>query len=516
MQSATWVLLPLLILQLYTCVAPVMSNFTASIILSILFGAFGITSAYMGYKVSMTDPIDARLKRHLVRQKRREEEELQRMNGLGEVVAERTKGNKKDGEEFEDIPDDDNETKFCWVCQTRVHLLSMHCKFCDKCVGHFDHHCQWLNTCVGAANYKYFFTTLVFLALFLSIHAAMSLDVIIKFFVEWASVKSNDANLTEPGPDSAKTTVYDRFTTVYGGTAALPLAIINLTFLAFVLFFAALILQLCIFHISLQRKQITTYEYIVRDNALKREKAKKQREIDEMRRLRLIEVRQGSGSFAQICLLRAGQYCLPCCDPIRRDLLQKKQRSSLPGVTPANNPYTTAKKDYLEESNEENMSKSTIAENNVRNEHGVETPTDIKHDNYDDEHISSSPCLPDYMDSGVLNDQDHQIDFIPVSELGPKGDKIQLSFLNEVRRSQQIPSHSEGFQLLQSKSDLDEEEGQSATSEFVYAGEYSQISKENGLPSFDVEDNGVMVNITSVESANCDTNGVSNHKDQLV
>ena len=37
---------------------------------------------------------------------------------------------------------EDDSMKQCWICDVQVVDSSMHCKYCNKCVGKFDHHCM--------------------------------------------------------------------------------------------------------------------------------------------------------------------------------------------------------------------------------------------------------------------------------------------------------------------------------------------------------------------------------------
>jgi hypothetical protein len=483
MQFATWVLLPLLMAQFFICVSPVVPNISASVLLSLLFGGFGLASAYFGYKVSIVDPIDKRLQRHLIKQQKTEEEQLKSMNGNGGLSATHTHAGCKGGEEEED---DDNETKFCWVCQTRVHLLSMHCKFCDKCVGHFDHHCQWLNTCVGAANYKYFFSTLCSLALFLSTHAATSIYVVVSFFIQWTKVRDGNTN-------NNTTATYDRMTTVYGGGAGFALAVIILFFVVFVIFFAILIVQLCVFHIALQKKQITTYEYIVRDNALKREKAKERREILDLRRMRVMEARR-NGQTLKAYSFMAGQYCLPTCDPIQRELDEQKdspvvQASSSNAAAAVNGSNghvseerngTTAMSLNSEEAVNKNENSVVMEMQDSSEANGYMTHEEKEEDeaeNDEDNVTSSILCLADGNDTGALREQEHQIDFISMStsELRNSSLTVAKRNLNFAEDYDNTSSHDDDHEFTPSEPGSPHKEPTSSAPDSPHQQSFSSV-----------------------------------------
>jgi hypothetical protein len=236
----------------------------------------GLISLYLGYQASVIDPTDMHVKESSQQQA--------------------PSPNTNDNDQTEEV-----DTKYCWVCQTRVHEKSMHCKFCDKCVQHFDHHCQWLNTCIGRPNYSYFFGTLCALSAFLCVNFIASTYITVTYFTQ---------RRTRDGP------TYTKITTVYGSGGEIPLIVIIVVVLAFVAFFLALIFQLLFFHLMLQRKGITTYEYIVQDNALRRDRTKKEREISSLR-MEMIAERRRQGKC--ILGLRLVKYC-PACDPIRSQI----------------------------------------------------------------------------------------------------------------------------------------------------------------------------------------------------
>jgi len=317
MQIATWILLPLLLLQYLFFLSPVLP-LGASIPLSIIFVVFGLLSVYYGYKVTIIDPIDERLQCHLDRQAnggnngpRQHSPNLAHQNGLKICGSMSCLSASKEGDasppslSFQPAENEESITKFCWVCQTRVHEKSMHCKFCDKCVDHFDHHCQWLNTCVGKRNYMYFFRTVCCLAGFLSVQSVSSVAIVIAYFVQ----------LNEWETKGTKGGTYDRMSSVYGGNNETGLIVVIIVFMVAVTLFLGLVGQLLVFHIGLQREGISTYEYIVRDNQKKREKSNEKRD-KKARRNQAIEEEKRKGNLA-ICLM-LGEYCT-LCDPLKEE-----------------------------------------------------------------------------------------------------------------------------------------------------------------------------------------------------
>src|SRR5210317_39561 len=113
MQVGTWALLPLLLLQFLFFASPILP-IAASIPCTIVVFLCGFSCAYYAYWVCITDPIDRRLQCHL--------QEAENNDGENNNIQNRN-GNTE-------VTDDNDQTKFCWVCSLDVHELSMHCKFC--------------------------------------------------------------------------------------------------------------------------------------------------------------------------------------------------------------------------------------------------------------------------------------------------------------------------------------------------------------------------------------------------
>lgn len=97
----------------------------------------------------------------------------------------------------------------------------------------------------------------------------------------------------------------------------LVVVIVMGVFLVFDALALSLIFQLLFFHIKLQREGLSTYQFIVRDNQQRREKAKLEEEREQRR---TEEMAKSQGSIRYLQLKWGGQLektCgLACCDPL--------------------------------------------------------------------------------------------------------------------------------------------------------------------------------------------------------
>jgi hypothetical protein len=100
----------------------------------------------------------------------------------------------------------------------------------------------------------------------------------------------------------------------------LPVVIIMGIFLFFDVASLSLIGQLLIFHLKLQKKGISTYEFIVQDNQEKREKKKKLNELKLRRQTEITKAKEEGSTLLVLRLEKGGllreKLGLTWCDPL--------------------------------------------------------------------------------------------------------------------------------------------------------------------------------------------------------
>lgn len=286
-QVSTWVFMPTLVLEFLLVVSPILPR-AASIPCTILFCACATASIYFGYTAMKTDPSDPR---------------LLNANGRENNNSNGSNSNGNSNSQCRVI-DPQEPTKQCWICDIQVGEKSMHCKFCNKCVDHFDHHCMWLNTCVGRANYNYFFRTMVCIKAMLFVQAAIQVALIVDIYM---------------GSGATKERAEDWFSV---GTVTPAVAIMGVC-LVFNFVSMSLIGQLLLFHLKLQKDGITTYQFIVQQNQVRRERAKKENELNTRRQAAIERAKREGKGFLVFRLQHGGSLRTKCgwtiFDPLDED-----------------------------------------------------------------------------------------------------------------------------------------------------------------------------------------------------
>jgi DHHC palmitoyltransferase len=145
---------------------------------------------------------------------------------------------------------DSTMMRWCQYCHGQVRKSSKHCIRCDKCIHLFDHHCRWLNNCIGLANYRAFLIAVV---------SALCLTLQHTSYVIYGLVltKSDERLLIE-----RMQRVYPDFH-IDGFIAWSVIQLILLTP------FLYSMIHLLSWHIMLIRKNTTTYDYLVAQEAAK-------------------------------------------------------------------------------------------------------------------------------------------------------------------------------------------------------------------------------------------------------
>lgn len=150
------------------------------------------------------------------------------------------------------------ENGLCHICNIRASgPQTKHCRMCNKCVERFDHHCKWLNQCVGARNYVAFLVCVVSAELAALAVFSVCVSELLIYFGNPAFV---EALLRDKGGLSGADY----------RVAQLPLpryyflaVLVAQALLAFAA--ATCLLHLCLFHVYISMRGMTTYEYIRND-----------------------------------------------------------------------------------------------------------------------------------------------------------------------------------------------------------------------------------------------------------
>ena len=152
---------------------------------------------------------------------------------------------------------------WCKHCSWYVTKTAKHCRACNRCTDEFDHHCRWLNNCVSKRNYSQFVLAICCTESLLLYEIALGALML--------------AGITPLGPPAGSPLIRD----------ALALHSLLVLHLLIAAMMALPLLQLIGFHLYLRRKEISTYEWVVRrdtDRLEKEERAENERVRAEMER----------------------------------------------------------------------------------------------------------------------------------------------------------------------------------------------------------------------------------------
>lgn len=307
MQISTWFVLPLLMIQFGLFCTPILPLW-AAVVFTTIFMLSAVAAALFGYISTALDPMDPRLSHDDDYKDPMEGALWQKVFNVPARTVHTPHPNHVPGvvvqQGEEEAPNGEDTTpkeKYCWVCEDEVHQESMHCRYCNKCVSKFDHHCQWLNTCVGERNYGFFYKTLWSILCMLTVHVGILLGTSIDILASGATKQRADnwfnANLSE------------------------LVVAFNIFFFVFDMVALALIVQLLAFHMKLRRMGLTTYQYILKDNAEKRESSKIKVARSSKRIVAMGQARRDKKPILRV-RLAMGKYLErihPCLDPLPPD-----------------------------------------------------------------------------------------------------------------------------------------------------------------------------------------------------
>ncbi|GKY94438.1 hypothetical protein MPSEU_000409600 [Mayamaea pseudoterrestris] len=319
-QIAAWTALIVTSLEFVMIISPILPV-AASVIITLMYMSVVGLVIYYGGQTQIVDPMDPYLAKFLQETRPPSTTKLYRyFNPLPPTEPQQPSNVE------EQAIDNEESLKQCWLCDLQVKTKSMHCKFCNKCIDEFDHHCMWLNTCIGKPNYHLFYRTMLALLLMLCMHFVISVAVV-----------SASANVN--GATRLRMQAWGN-----PNLAGSPVPGIRTILIFFIIFDAGsliLLSQLVWFHIGLQKKGLSTYEYIIHNMDVKRERARRDADITSLR-IRQVNEAKRDGRNLHATRLILGGFCrqrLGCaaCDPLELPL-----QSEVNGKAPAEQGFALA------------------------------------------------------------------------------------------------------------------------------------------------------------------------------
>jgi hypothetical protein len=121
----------------------------------------------------------------------------------------------------------------------------------------------------------------------------------------------------------------------FNANAAIAVVIVMGVFFLSTVVALSLIAQLLMFHLKLQREGLSTYQFIVRDNQRRREKAKEAEEI-QLRRTMATAHAKTEGKYCYVLQLQMGGYCREKCQLARCDPLSLEDEENAAEKAPQN------------------------------------------------------------------------------------------------------------------------------------------------------------------------------------
>ena len=147
-----------------------------------------------------------------------------------------------------------------------------------------------LNTCIGAKNYWDFFKVMLAIAFMQVVHLGISAGLVVDIF------------LHGPTEDRA-----DKWLGMFD-SASIAVSAVILFFIFFDMCSLVLLAQLIIFHLHLQKEGITTYQYIIRDAQKRRDKAKRETDLEQQRITEIARAQEAGQGFHVTRLQMGGQF----------------------------------------------------------------------------------------------------------------------------------------------------------------------------------------------------------------